>query len=81
MGNLSIWHAQNLSATANISLWESRVSCFCHFFHGKPYAAETNLMTLVQGQAIEMAVYPCRAHGAFEKSSWYLVKIGHLFIK
>ena len=46
MGNLSIWHALNMSATANISLWGSKASCFCYFFHNKPYGAGANLMTL-----------------------------------
>lgn len=46
MGNLSIWHAPNVSATANISLWGSRASCFCHLSHSKPYVAGAKLMTL-----------------------------------
>ncbi len=46
MGNLSIWHAPNVSAAANISLWGSWASCFCHLSRSKPYVVGANLMTL-----------------------------------
>ena len=49
MGNLSIWHATNVSVTGNISLWGSRASCFCHLSRSKPYVVGANLMTLIQG--------------------------------
>ena len=48
MGNLSIWHAPNVSAAANISLWGSWASCFCHLSRSKPYVVGANLMTLLQ---------------------------------
>ena len=46
MGNLSIWHTPNVSAAANISLWGSWASCFCHLSRSKPYVVGANLMTL-----------------------------------
>lgn len=47
MGNLSIWHTPNVSAAANISLWGSWASCFCHLSRSKPYVVGANLMTLI----------------------------------
>lgn len=37
-----------MSAAANISLWGSWASCFCHLSRSKPYVVGANLMTLVQ---------------------------------
>ena len=46
MVNLSFLHGSNVSVTAGISLWESRISCFCCIFYSMPYVAGANLMTL-----------------------------------
>lgn len=48
MVNLSFLHGSNVSVTAGISLWESRISGFCCIFYSMPYVAGANLMTLVQ---------------------------------
>ena len=60
MGNLSVWHAPNVSATANISLWGSRASCFCHLSHSKPYVAGANLMTLIH--SFQLLIVTAFAH-------------------
>lgn len=38
--------SSNVSVTADISLWESRISCFCCISHSMPYVAGANLTTL-----------------------------------
>lgn len=46
MVNLSIWHAPNVTAAVNISLWGSWASCFCYLSRSNAYVVGINLMTL-----------------------------------
>ena len=48
-----------MAAAANISLWGSWASCFCHLSRSKPYVVGANLMTLLHNISHQRKIVKC----------------------